>query len=165
MERGKKGLKPTIFLTENRRGLSTIVITLILILLSLVAVGIVWFVVNNILKSGAQEIDLGAKCLNLNVEATKVNCSGTPTISCTVRLERTGTGNDEIAGVKLVFRDETAGLSSSLLNSAGNIQPLVGKTETFDTGIASASKIEVTPYFEDDSGNEQLCSQSNSFEF
>jgi hypothetical protein len=150
---------------ENKRGLSTIVITLILILLSLVAVGIVWFVVNNILKSGAQGIDVGAKCLNTNVEATSVNCTGTPTASCTVRLERTGTENEAITGVKLVFRNESAGLTSSLLDSAGDIQPLVGKTVTFDTGIASADKIEVTPYFSDDSGNEQLCSQPNSFEF
>jgi len=38
----------------NKRGLSTIVVTLIIILISLVAVGIVWVVVNNLIK-GEQE--------------------------------------------------------------------------------------------------------------
>jgi hypothetical protein len=47
---GKKDGRPTIFLTKNRAGLSTIVITVILIALSLAAVVIVWVSVNNMIK-------------------------------------------------------------------------------------------------------------------
>lgn len=147
---------------RKKKGLSTIVITLILILLSLAAVGIVWFVVNNILKSGSQGIDVGAKCLSLNVEATAVNCTGT---FCTVKLERTGTETEAIGGVKLVFKNESAGLTSSLFDSATNIESLKGNITTYNTGIASVNKIEVTPYFKDASGIVTLCSQTNSFEF
>ncbi len=148
---------------DNQRGLSTIVITLILILLSIVAVGLVWFVVNNILKSGTGGIDLGAKCLNVNVEAKKVECTGG---SCDVTLKRTGTESEAIAGVKLVFRDSTAEASSSVIDEPGNIEILAGRIiNGIATGLTAPDKIEVTAYFEDDSGKEQLCSQTNSFEF
>jgi hypothetical protein len=147
---------------KNKRGLSTIVITLILILLSLVAVGIVWVVVNNIIKSGAKGIDTSAKCLNVNVEATAVKCAGT---NCNVTLMRTGTESEAITGVKLVFKNSTAGTSSAVIDEPGNIEVLAGKSiNDVPAGIVP-DKIEVTAYFEDDSGNEQLCGQTTSFEF
>ncbi len=158
----KRGQKPTNFLTENRRGLSTIVVTLILILLSLVAVMIVWVVVNKIIKSGATGIDIGAKCINVDVDATAVNCT---TGTCDVILMRTGTGNDEIAGVKLVFIDSTAGESSDVIDELGNIEPLDGKSVNIDTGLTAPDKVEVTVYFEDESGTKQLCSKTASSEF
>lgn len=150
---------------RNKKGLSTIVVTLIIVLLSLVAVGVVWAVVNNLIKSGSEGVGVSSKCLNLAIAAIGVNCSGTPTVSCTTRLERTGTGTDSIAGVKLIFTNETAGLSSALLDSPGNIETLVGKVYTFATGIENADKVVVTPYFLDASGKEQLCTQSSDFEF
>lgn len=155
---------------ENKKGLSTIVITLILILLSLVAVGIVWFVVNNILKSGTQNIDIGTKCLNLNIEAVSANCSsGITNAICDVQIMRTGTSSDEIGGVKLVFKNTTSSVSSaSVIDISGNIETLVGKRQTgIDTKIANAdgvNHVEVTPYF-GTSTNAQLCSQTTSFDF
>lgn len=147
----------------EKRGLSTIVISLIIILLSLVAVGIVSVVVNNLLKGGTEGISVSAKCLNIHIEATSVVCDGG---DCAVALQRTGTENAEIAGVKLVFRDSTAGTSSSLIDESGNIEVLVGKAiSSVATGLTDPDKLEVTPYFEDESGNEQICSTTSSYEF
>ena len=147
---------------SNKRGLSTIVITLILILLALVAVGIVWVVVNNIIKGGTEGIDINAKCLNVNVEATAVKCAGS---NCNVTLMRTGTGNEAIGGVKLIFKNSTAGNSSAVIDEAGNIEVLAGKSINDIAAGLVPDKIEVTAYFEDSSGNEQLCGQTTSFEF
>ncbi len=145
----------------NKRGLSAIVVTLILILLSLVAVGIVWMVVNNMIKGGTQDVEINSKCLNVNVDATAVTCTGE---SCDITLARTGTETSEIGGVKLVFRDSTAGESSAVLDVNGNIEALAGKTEpAIATGLTAPDKVEVTVYFEDASGNKQLCSQTTSF--
>lgn len=154
----------------NKRGLSTIVVTLIIILLSLVAVGVVWVVVRNLITGGSQNVEINTKCLSVTVEATKVNCSdGATNKICDVQLMRTGTGSDEIGGVKLVFKNETSGVSSSLINVAGNIEPLVGDKETgLDTGILNAvgvNTVEITVFFQDASGNEQICSETNSFSF
>jgi hypothetical protein len=150
---------------RNKKGLSTIVITLLIVLISLVAVGIIWVVIKNLITSGTGGIEFSTKCLNTNIEITKVNCTsvGVSRI-CDVTLKRTGTGTDPIAGVKLVFKNETSGISSGLISVDGNIEPLIGKTQTgINTTITDVNRVEVTAFFKDASGNEQLCSQTNSF--
>jgi len=153
---------------SDKRGLSTIVITLIIILISLVAVGIVWVVVRGVIQGGTAQIDITAKCLGVDIAATKVNCSsiGVSRI-CDVQLTRTGTGTDVIGGVKLVFRNITAQTSpSGLINVEGNIDPLVWKLQTgINTTLASVDNVQVTPFFKDASGNDAICSQTNSFTF
>lgn len=150
----------------NKKGLSTIVVTLIIILISLVAVGIVWVVVRNIISGGVGGLEVNSKCLTISVEATKVNCTTvTNQKVCDVELKRTGTGTDEIAGVKLVFKNETNGVSSSLISADGNIEPLVGKTVTgINTNITGVNKLETTVFFKDKSGKEQFCQQTLLFE-
>ena len=46
----KRGQRPTIFLTKNRKGISTIIVTVLLIGLTIIAVGMVWAVVNNLIR-------------------------------------------------------------------------------------------------------------------
>jgi hypothetical protein len=157
-------------MAENKRGLSTIVVTLIIVLLSLVAVGVVWVVVRGLINTGSQGVEINSKCLAVTVEASKVNCSnGAANITCDVTFTRTGTGSDAIAGVKLVFRDTVHGVNSNLISLSGNIEALVGKTQTgINTGVPIANTLndlDVTAFFTDSSGNEQLCSETNSFTF
>jgi hypothetical protein len=159
------------FLSKNNRGLSTIVITLIIVLLSMVAVGLVWFVVNNLLQSGTQGVEVSAKCLNTNIGVKTVVCvNGTTNQICNVTLSRTGTEDDELGGIKIIFADSAAEIaSSSLIDVPGNVAQLVGKKiSNLDTLVPNANQVdilEVTPYFTDDSGNQQLCSQTTTFEF
>jgi len=155
---------------KNKRGLSDIVITLIIVLLSLVAIGIVWVVVNGLLQSGTSGVETSAKCLSMNFEVKQIACSnGTTNQTCNVTISRTGTETGEIGGIKMVFFDEDTDTSGSLIDIAGNIEPLVGKRITNqDTMVANANKvdlIEITAYFTDDSGNQQLCAQTTSFSF
>jgi hypothetical protein len=158
-------------LYKNRKGLSTIVVTLIIVLLSMVAIGVVWVVVNGLIQSGTQGIEINAKCLNINLEVKQVNCAdGTTNQVCNVTLSRTGAETDDIGGVKIVFIDRADGISSSsLIDSAGNIEPLIGRRilnlDTLVPNDNTVSRIEVTPYFTDDSGNQQLCSQTASLNF
>jgi len=155
----------------NKRGLSDIVVTLIIVLLSMVAIGVVWVVINNLLESGTEGIESSAKCLNVNMEVKSVVCiDGTANQICNLTLSRTGTEDDAIGGVKIVFTDEDSGISSSsLIDSEGNIEHLIGKKilniDTLVSNENTLSLVEVTPYFTDDSGNQQLCSQTTSFEF
>ena len=154
---------------KNKGGLSAIVTTLLVILLVLVAVGIVWAVVSNLLKGGAGSAELAVKCLNIDVEATAVNCDTAIPALCNMTFERTGTNNDEIAGVWLVFRNSTAGTTSgSVVDVTGNIERLVGKTVLLiDSNITTGSdSVDVTVFFEDASGNEDPCpGDPNTFIF
>ena len=52
----------------NNRGLSTIVATLLILLLVMVAVGIIWVVVRNVIQSGTEQISLGKYTLDLQIE-------------------------------------------------------------------------------------------------
>ncbi len=70
----------------NKRGLSTIVVTVIMVALVLVAVGIVWVVINRIISKGAGNIDLSAKCLDVNVMANAVNCDSANPAICNVTI-------------------------------------------------------------------------------
>ena len=59
---------------KNKRGLSAIVATLLIILLTLVAVGIIWFAVRNIVQGGADQIEASAKCTAVDISATDASC-------------------------------------------------------------------------------------------
>ncbi|MBA7638682.1 hypothetical protein ES703_46338 [subsurface metagenome] len=147
---------------QNKKGLSTIVIILIIVLLGLIAVGIIWAVVKGIIDVGVGQIGINAKCMNIDVKATSVvNVSE---MNYTVILEREAGGVD-IAGVKLIFTNATAGINFQHIVS-GNMEPHELKTESnIATGIVNANNVEVIVYFEDESGNEQFCSRSNEYGF
>lgn len=152
---------------NNKHGLSEIVVSLIMIVLVLVAISIVWFIVRGILDKGTGQVNLGADCLEVQVSATSVknttdNDNGVENYD--VVLTRSAGGN-QIGGVKIIFTNAT-GSSNSVHNVAGNIAPLDKKTISV-TGVSvdEANKVEIAPYFTDDSGNEQLCSTSTKFEF
>ena len=85
---------------KNKKGLSQVVTTLIIILLVLVAIGIIWGVVSNLLDKSKGTIESSTKCMDLDVKATKVvdNSDG----SFDVTLTRTANGED-ISGVKVVI--------------------------------------------------------------
>ena len=150
---------------KNNKGLSTVVTTLIIILLVLVAVGIIWGVVNNLLGKSKGTIESSTKCLDLEIRATKVvewqdNSTGEPYDgNYNVTLRRTASGDDEAIYAKLVFYRATG--NTPVLDFGVSLLPLETKTEwitSAETGnFTSASKVEVTTYYLDESGNEKLC--------
>ncbi|MEK6833456.1 MAG: archaellin/type IV pilin N-terminal domain-containing protein [Nanoarchaeota archaeon] len=154
---------------NNKKGLSTIVATLLIILLTLVAVGIIWVVVRNVVKGGSEQVDIDAKCLQAIVEVTNVEntTAGTLDGDFNVTLSRTS-GSEIIGGVKLVFTDD-ANSVSDVVSVSKNIGAFVTTTESVSmniTAIPNPGKVNAVVYFLDDAGNEQLCSASqNPFAF
>jgi hypothetical protein len=144
---------------KNTKGLSMIVTSLIIILLVIVAIGILYVAYMNFVRTGVGSVDIGTKCINVDVRASMVECSGDPAI-CNVTLTRTATG-EEIAGVKLVFED-ASGDASNVTDVPGNI-PVLGTVKKigYNTTLTSPNKVKVTVYFEDESGKEQICSTTS----
>ena len=147
---------------ENKKGLSAIVATLIIILLVLVAVGIVWVVVRNVVQEGAEQIDISTKCIVIDLRAVNVVSVAGEAGNYSVALRRVA-GGEAIAGVKIALFNETA--NSGVLNGFLDLSELETRTEKFAAGITDADRLEFTVYFEDESGNERLCSQTNSYSF
>ena len=151
---------------ENKRGLSAIVATLIIILLVLVAVGIIWVVVRNLIQEGAEQVDIGTKCMAVDIRAVSVVPVVGEAESYSVTLRRTA-GGEVLGGIKIVLFNDTA--NSGVLNKFNETATLLGeldtRTEIVAAGITNANKLEYTVYFTDESGTEALCSQTNSYSF
>lgn len=147
----------------KKKGLSAVITTLIIILLVLVAVGIIWVVVRNVVEQGAQQIDINTKCVAVDVRAVSVTPVAGESGNYSISLNRRAGGGD-IGGVKLnVFNDTS---SSGVLAFGVAIEELDTRTQKIETaGVTNANKVEFTVFFLDASGNEQLCTQTNTFEF
>lgn len=139
---------------ENKKGLSAIVATLIIILLVLVAVGIIWVVVRQVIQQGAETVDYNTKCLGVDLEAVAVTESATAgEYSVTLKMN----SGDTIDGVKLNFFSATE--NSGVMEFGTTLSALDTKTNSsIITTVEDANKIEFTAYFLDTSGNEHFCS-------
>ena len=135
---------------QNKRGMSAVVTTLIIILLAIVAIGIVWVVVKNILDKGKEEITLTG--LTLDLDITRATIEGT-TLSVTVK-RNPGEGN--LIGINFVISD---GYNSVVITEYTDLAELGVQTFTFNTntqlpGIGDITSISVAPIFETSSGKE-----------
>ncbi len=146
-----------------KKGLSTIVSTLIIILLVFVAIGIVWVVVRNLVSGGSSQLDLTSKCLDVVVTPTKVVSSGNV---YNVTVLRTGSDSEiEISGIKLIFTGNESD-SNFIHDVPGNIAPLGVKTIPVTVqDVSNPDKVEAVVYFTDNSGNDQLCADKGVFNF
>ncbi|PJE81469.1 hypothetical protein COU58_02375 [Candidatus Pacearchaeota archaeon CG10_big_fil_rev_8_21_14_0_10_32_42] len=148
----------------GKKGLSTVVTTLIIILLVLAAIGIIWGPIKSLL-SGSTESLSQTKCLDIDLKATKViNTSASGDYNVT--LKRIGGAADLQVGAKLIFYSDTGESDTLYFNNYLFTDTTQVRTETLASGFADANRIEVIPYLIDsESGEEMLCSTSTEFSF
>lgn len=143
---------------QGKQGVSAIIVTVIIVGLALVAAGVVWAVINNIIGTKVESADLNSKCLDVDVKATATTCDAT---ECDVSLSR-GVGSVSIDGVKLIFYEG---------NTQGNVQTVAGNIAILGTataadqahGLTTPDKVGVRAYFTDSAGTEQICSQEKPY--
>ena len=133
---------------RDKKGLSAVITTIIIVAIGLVAVAIVFAVVQNLLSKSNTDIDFMTKCQDAGFVITDVTCANTNPDVCSVTVKRTS-GSLAVDGVRVVVSDGTT--SSTPSDSAGDLQ--VGATRTV-SGVTmpagSATDIvqaEVYPYF------------------
>ena len=126
-----------------KRGVSTVIVTLIMIALAMVAIGIVWGVVSNILKSGEEDVSTGLGQIFLNLKIEKANIESNGDIKVTVKR---GEGGGEIAGINFVVSD---GTNSQILREDTTLQELGTQTFTISqsklTGVAFVKEVSIAP--------------------
>ncbi len=144
---------------RDKKGLSDIVVTLIIIVLSLVAIGVVWVVVSNMLKSGTQQasFQFGTLFLDLKIDKVLVDSNG----NYLVTISR-GTGQGDLTGIDFVFSD---GKNSQVVKESTSIQELGSQTFTFspsDLGsISVPTEIDIAPVL-NSGGSDQVGSKVDS---
>ena len=111
----------------NKKGLSEVVTTVIIILLVLVAIGIVWAVVNPTLKSGAQQVS--ADCLSLSLEPVTcdVTLTGAAFTSAAVQVKRNA-GSGTLTGLKILLMNGATPVQTATITpvSVGNLASELG---------------------------------------
>jgi hypothetical protein len=153
---------------SNKKGLSTVVTTLIIILLVLVAIGIVWVVIRGVIESGAGQIDVSSKCPMLDIRVTDVNttsnqCNG---LTCQIEIYRASGGDENKVFYTIAA---TNGTSTCMNTTTNDIQPLETRRETvtFKDGCTlggiNAKEVTVTPMLFDSSNQPKLCPNSNKY--
>ena len=133
---------------HNKRGLSDIVTTLIIVLLSIVAIGVVWVVVKNVIDKGKENISLENFNLDLQIIGATVDAD---TLSVTVKRN---SGGGELVGINFVIGD---GTSSTVVRRDTTLTQL--GIETFDftlsqLAVGVITSISVAPIYLNTAGRE-----------
>ena len=147
---------------KDRKGLSEIIITLIMIVLSLVAVGIVWIIVSNVLNQGSEDISSSTGGLYVGAEIKSVNVESDGDLL--VKVKRSS-GEGDVTGINFIVSD---GENSKIINISQSIDLLEEKTFTIPklslSGIAFVKEVSIAPITTDASGKENAGEAIDAFE-
>ncbi|MCX6749251.1 MAG: hypothetical protein NTW17_00705 [Candidatus Pacearchaeota archaeon] len=143
----------------EKRGLSTIVATLIIILLTLVAVGVIWVVVQNLLRSGAEQIELGTYTLDLEIKSVQIEGE-----NVVVVIVKRNAGEGEFVGMNFIFSN---GTDSEIIRENASLDQLDTRTFTLTlTKInpATLKTVSVVPIYKTSSGKESAGGVADEFD-
>ena len=141
----------------EKRGLSAIIATLIIILLTLVAVGVIWVVVQNLLRSGAEQIELGQYTLDLEIKSVQITGE-----NVTVVVKRNA-GEGEFIGMNFIFSN---GTDSEIIRENTSLNKLDTKTFTFiltKISTLTLKTVSVVPIYKTSSGKESSGNVADEF--
>ena len=131
---------------KNKKALSMVVTSLIIILLVLVAIGIIWIVVKKILSEGTEQVYLGKFTMNLEIKSIKVNENDVEVI-----IKR-NTGAGELAGINFVVND---GVNTQVFEESTTMGELGSQSFTIPyDGLVK--EISIAPVFETSSGKKSI---------
>jgi len=127
----------------KKRGLSTIIATLLIVLLILVATGIVWVAIKSIITKNAENISLGKFTVDLEINSVKKT-----DVNVNIKVKR-NPGEGELKGITFVVFD---GQNNYVFEKTNiTLKPLEIKTFVVDyTG--EVVSVSIAPMFESNSG-------------
>ncbi|MEX0932980.1 MAG: hypothetical protein WDZ77_02690 [Candidatus Pacearchaeota archaeon] len=161
----KGGIKLIRFDKDNilisKKGISTVIVTLIVIVLSLVAIGIVWGVANNLIQEESEAVGQGVEglLLSLKIESAIIEENGE--VSVTVKR---GVGGREVVGLNFIFYD---GQNSETIREDVPFEEFSLKKFTFtllEINPENLEEVSVAPVYKRSSGEEFEGEIFNSFE-
>jgi hypothetical protein len=131
----------------RKKGMSAIVSTLILVLLVLIATGLLWKPVKNLLDDSQKSFDT-TRCFDLDFRV-KFTRLASDFDSYRVEITRRSDSNNEAVYMKMVFNNGTD--YSGIYEATNSWDPLSTYVEQVnDQEVENATTLELTPYFVDD---------------
>lgn len=135
---------------KNKKGMSSVVIALILVLLSLVAIGVVWVAIMNIIGDSVKQINLSGLMIKLEIKNVEINGD----ISVTVQRK---VGEGDLSGIVFLFSD---GSKEESLREDANLDVYGIKTFTFNLqeikNVSSVKEVSIAPIVGDNQVGEIL---------
>lgn len=155
---------------RNNKALSQVVTTVIFVSLALIAIGIVWAVIQGLVQKGSADVDINSKCLAIDFTIDSASCAEATEIlngSCDVTVTRKA-GGEAVSGFYAKYTNK-AGEASGLMSAASTIGQLETTSLSFDeiaeTPIPTVEggKVEVTAYLTDASNNPVPCARTVTY--
>ncbi|MBI2451479.1 hypothetical protein HYV50_00195 [Candidatus Pacearchaeota archaeon] len=137
----------------NKRGLSTIVATVLIVLLSLVAIALVWSFISPAIKESGTSVALQQKCFEVEVRPT--NCNATTGV---VNVQLTRGNVADIDKVTAII-EQSDGSTKTAEGTVTQQLSTVSITVVIDAG-KSGKTAQAAARVKDESGKTALCSPS-----
>ncbi len=125
----------------SKRGISGIVVALILILLALVAAGIIWVVIRSTVSEGVEEVSLGKFLIDLNIERAYIEGN-----NLVVNVKRNPGAGDLIA-INFVVSDDS---ETEVVRQDTDLNEYEGREFNFtlqNINLSSIKEISVVPVY------------------
>jgi len=143
-----------------KKGLSTIVATLLIIMLVLVAIGIIWVVIKNVIKGGTEQVSLGKFTVDMEIsKADKINYSN---INVTVKRNP---GEGELSGIIFITSDKDNSETTRYNISINELEEKKFQIILHEINTSTVEKISITPIFMRDSGKELIGNIADEYVF
>jgi len=140
----------------NKRGLSGVIVTLITVLLAIVAIGLVWVVISNIIGSYTDKIEVGVNAITLKVMDAEIEGS-----DLKIRIKRE-LGDGDISKVKVLLYNNDG--ESNAFEEDFSILVSETKTLTLAIGSTGISRMELFPVIVNEEGEEFVGTSSAEYE-
>ena len=147
----------------NKKALSAVVTTLILILLVIVAIGIVWVVIKNILSESSEEISAGLSRVTLEIieDSVKIN-NNDNTLSFVVSRD---IGKGDLNKIKVILKDTQDNTYSEEVD-VSSLTELGTKRITINKGgLTMIKSISIAPVIKTEKGKEKLFAVADEIKF
>jgi len=130
---------------ENKKGISDVVTTVLIILLVVAAVAIIWGFIQRPLQQGGQALQAGADCLQISVipTACMVVSDGNGANTNSTATYKLVSGTVALTGVKAVFqlRDGTTKIiTGDAPSGIGSTQKALAEENATSVGVAAVIK-------------------------
>jgi hypothetical protein len=133
----------------HKRGISTVVASLLIILLVIVAIGVIWVVVRNVVTEGAGGISFSQFTIDLDIRSAVLDGN-----DLTVSVRR-NPGEGKVTGLVFVIAEGTT-YSESVEEevSLDELEERVFAYNLVELGVENADRISVSPVYETEQGKE-----------
>jgi flagellin-like protein len=138
--------------SKNKKGISTIIATIMMILFVLIAAGIVWVVIQNILSSQSEEISSGLDRVTLSIVGSSINITNSE-VSLTINRD---IGQGDLTKIKIILYDSEGESYAEDVDAESLTELESKKFSVSKGGLTDIEKISIAPITKSASGKESL---------